>query len=640
MTLQLPQSLRWRCRLDSRLHMSCQAGDNTRPAGTPAHATAMPSEGEAGTGLGRDGTVGTDTAVECGQQVEGEVMPSGQAGGVGDRELRVPPLPLAPVPEKILGSRLVTKGEEFQIKWVGVDEPTWKPASDCQAYANHILAWRRESTGSRAGMSVGGVGGLASLPLSQQLVASAARSGLAPPSNDAASCSTGTAAGVAPNQRGGDSGGGGGGGGGGDEQPAAPTAAAGDIDQDAATASIGDAASTAHPDTDPPAATAKPDHETVPLGQPASDGGSSDSLGSEQQRQPEATATGISSSQESQPGAGSVERSSVPSTLPSGEALASTEKLPGGLTGGDDQQGDDTTGRESTDGGVAAADSVCQEVPQTRAPPERKWECAQCGRSWTKHRAYTGHLRYCLQKYPRSSRDLVNECPDCVPGSGKLRGHLGRHLTRSRDQVKPDKQPPPPQPSAEERSNKRSAEEGEGDDDGSLPTRRRSSRRMTSATEEGPGGQAAAVKEEVEKAGPVGTSEGSTRRSKRASAGMAPKTLLQEAADAREVAAVTEAEKAAAAAAADAEAAAESEATEAAAAAAQAKGKLKVVPTRRVGRGKAVRDPTCHDSHTLFRMHLHRQCCVWAVSWTYGPSCSALSGHTTCGRGEIRCRIN
>lgn len=160
---------------------------------------------------------------------------------------------------------------------------------------------------------------------------------------------------------------------------------------------------------------------------------------------------------------------------------------------------------------------------------------------------------------------------------------------------------------------------------------------MTSATEEGPGGQAAAVKEEVEKAGSADTSEGSTRRSKRASAGMAPKTLLQEAADAREVAAVTEAEKAAAAA--DAEAAAESEATEAAAAA-QAKGKLKVVPTRRVGRGKAVRDPTCHDSHTLFRMHLHRQCRVWAVSWTYEPSCSALSGHTTFGRGEIRRRIN
>jgi hypothetical protein len=601
----------------------------------------MPSEGEAGTGLGRDATVGNDAAVEGGQQVEGEVIPSGQAGGVGDRELRVPPLPLAPVPEKILGSRLVMKGEEFQIKWVGVDEPTWKPASDCQAYANHILAWRRESTGSRAGMSVGGVG---SLPLSQQLVASAARSGLAPPSNGAASCSIGTAAEVAPNQRGDDSGGGGGGG---DEQPAlaaaAPattTAAAGDIDQDAATASIGDAASTAHPDTGPPAATANPDDDTVPLGLPASDGGSSDSLGSEQQRQPEATATGISGSQEPQPGAeaGSVERGGVPSTLPSGEALASTEKLPGGVTGGDDQQGDDTTARDSTDGGVAAADSVCQEVPQARAPPERKWECAQCGRSWTKHRAYTGHLRYCLEKYPRSSRDLVNECPVCVPGSGKLRGHLGRHLTRSRDQVKPDKQPPPPpQPSAEDMSNKRSAEEGEGDDDGSLPTRRRSSRRMTSATEEGPGGQAAAVKEEVEKAGSADTSEGSTRRSKRASAGMAPKTLLQEAADAREVAAVTEAEKAAAAA--DAEAAAESEATEAAAAA-QAKGKLKVVPTRRVGRGKAVRDPTCHDSHTLFRMHLHRQCRVWAVSWTYEPSCSALSGHTTFGRGEIRRRIN
>eukprot|EP01047_Picozoa_sp_COSAG01_P027826 COSAG01_NODE_1850_length_9063_cov_32.304552_4_plen_406_part_00 len=50
----------------------------------------------------------------------------------------------APVPEKILGSRVVMTGEEFQIKWVGVDEPTWKPASDCQAYANHILAWRRE----------------------------------------------------------------------------------------------------------------------------------------------------------------------------------------------------------------------------------------------------------------------------------------------------------------------------------------------------------------------------------------------------------------------------------------------------------------------------------------------------------------
>eukprot|EP01047_Picozoa_sp_COSAG01_P027825 COSAG01_NODE_1850_length_9063_cov_32.304552_3_plen_363_part_00 len=48
----------------------------------------------------------------------------------------------SPVPEKILGSRVVMKGEEFQIKWVGVDEPTWKPASDCQAYANHILAWR------------------------------------------------------------------------------------------------------------------------------------------------------------------------------------------------------------------------------------------------------------------------------------------------------------------------------------------------------------------------------------------------------------------------------------------------------------------------------------------------------------------
>ena len=45
--------------------------------------------------------------------------------------------------ERILNSRSGSDGEEFQIKWVGRDEPTWEPAATCQAQTNLIVAWRR-----------------------------------------------------------------------------------------------------------------------------------------------------------------------------------------------------------------------------------------------------------------------------------------------------------------------------------------------------------------------------------------------------------------------------------------------------------------------------------------------------------------